>query len=134
MSVESTMHVARESSESLRSAIDHTNAAISAVGHAMGLIAANEDKGGPIVAGVEASSLRQGELTQVMREIDAIAAGLEAYASDLSVIQARMVTDPTPRTTAKSAIATAATPLRSEGRGGSISSAIAAAIASADQD
>jgi hypothetical protein len=98
MSVETTIAISKETAERLRAAVTSANGSIEALNAAVGLMQSNTDKQGPLVAGAETGALRKMELVSILREIETIAAGLEAYTADIVTIQDRIATDAQPLT------------------------------------
>ena len=144
MSVETTIAISKESAERLRAAVTSANGSIEALNAAVGLIQSNTDKQGPLVAGAETGALRKMELVSILREIETIAAGLEAYTVDLVTVQERIATDAQPLTASSgrvsatinqiaTSVANQTSRSTAAAQPSSVSEAISAAIAAANR-
>ena len=143
MSVETTIAISKESAERLRAAVTSANGSIEALNAAVGLMQSNTDKQGPLVAGAETGALRKMELVSILREIETIAAGLEAYTVDLATVQERIATDAQPLTASSGRVSATinqiaasvahSNSLSAAAQPSSVSEAISAAIAAANR-
>ena len=144
MSVETTIAISKESAERLRAAVTSANGSIEALNAAVGLMQSNTDKQGPLVAGAETGALRKMELVSILREIETMAAGLEAYTVDLATVQERIATDAHPLTASSgrvsatinqiaASVASQTSVSAAAAQPSSVSEAISAAIAAANR-